>query len=150
MGRELWLIDWRTVNSPLGLPGQSLAVCRRTSFEPLKEGLPGKPDEIHYYVSSVEPGRFTRQRLEQIIRGHWRIENFLHHVKDRTWLEDRHWLKNPRAAVNCSMLRSLAAGIVRNAKGKAMKSRPHCPARTEYFRRRPMAGVRLMTTSKGL
>ena len=31
----------------------------------------------------------------RLFRSHWSIENNLHHVKDRSWDEDRHTLRRP-------------------------------------------------------
>ena len=31
----------------------------------------------------------------RVIRNHWRVENSLHHVKDRSWDEDVHALLRP-------------------------------------------------------
>lgn len=44
---------------------------------------------IRYLVSSLPPEEASVQRLMQIRRGHWRIENGLHYVKDVTMGEDR-------------------------------------------------------------
>ncbi|MFD4878943.1 ISAs1 family transposase [Streptomyces sp. NPDC058420] len=49
----------------------------------------GKPTiERIYLVTSLPPGVATGSELATWIRGHWRIENQLHHVRDRTFHED--------------------------------------------------------------
>jgi len=142
--REAWTLDWKAVNTPLGLPGQSQAVCVRTSFMPLREGLADKPDEVRFYAASPAPDQFSPARLIAAIRDHWGIENRLHHIKDRTWLEDRHWMGNKRTSAVVAMLRSVAVGFVLRAKGRAMKNRPHCPARIEYFNQNPRRALRML------
>jgi hypothetical protein len=42
------------------------------------------------------------------IRGHWQVENSLHHVKDRWWDEDRHWLHRPGLAERHAALTNAA------------------------------------------
>ncbi|MFJ5036263.1 ISAs1 family transposase [Streptomyces sp. NPDC088560] len=41
-----------------------------------------------YLVTSLPPGTATGSELAAWIRGHWLIENQLHHVRDRTFRED--------------------------------------------------------------
>jgi hypothetical protein len=132
--RESWKLDWEAAETPLGLPGQRTAVCVRTSYRPLGARFPWKPAEIRYYASSAgsEEADFA-----QIIRDHWRIENCLHHPKDRTWLEDRHWVGSPRTGALISVLRSLACCLVRKAPCRAVPSSAHCPERIEYYRHKP-------------
>ncbi len=137
-------MDWEALSTPLGLPGQRQALCIRTSFEPLRQGLPAKPAEVRFYATSAGPGRIAPTELAGIVRKHWEIENGLHHVKDRTWLEDRHWLGRAETAAAAAMLRSVGCCLVRQAKGRAMKERPHCPARIEYFNRHPRRALELI------
>ncbi|MER6406246.1 ISAs1 family transposase [Streptomyces viridosporus] len=44
--------------------------------------------ERTYLVTSLLPGAATGAELAAWIRGHWKIENQLHHVRDRTFRED--------------------------------------------------------------
>lgn len=135
------------MNTPLGLPGQAQALCTRTRFEALNEGLEPKPCEVRYHVTSASADVLAPEELAGIVRDHWRIENSLHHVKDRTWLEDRHWMGNPGAAATVAMLRSVACGLVRGGKGAAFKKRPHCPARIEYLNQNPKRAFNLVAQS---
>ena len=144
MGRESFTTQWKAVNTPLGLPGQAQALCTRTSFEALEEGLEPKPPEVRFHVTSAPAEAFAPEALAGIVRDHWRIENGLHHVKDRTWLEDRHWMGNPAAAATVAMLRSVACGLVRAAKGAAFRKRPHCPARIEYLNQNPTRALKFV------
>jgi len=128
----------------LGLPAQRQAVCVRTSYVPLADGLGPKPPDVRYYATDLRPDQAGPRRLRRIIRGHWGIENRLHHVKDRTWLEDRHWVKNKKTGVIVTMLRSLACDLVRRARPVGLNRKAHCPERIEFFNRSPHAAVALV------
>ncbi|MGW3569533.1 hypothetical protein ACWDSL_37695 [Streptomyces sp. NPDC000941] len=41
-----------------------------------------------YLITSVPPGAASGAQLAAWIRGRWKIENLLHHVRDRTFRED--------------------------------------------------------------
>ncbi len=138
-------MDWRALRTPLGLPGQRQAVCTRISFVPLSEGLKPKACEHHFYATSLSPGRANLGRLRAMIRGHWGIENRLHHPKDRTWLEDRHWVGNRRTGAAVTMLRSLACGLMRLARFADLDPRAYCPERIEFLNRHPRRALMLVT-----
>ena len=137
--------SWDAVNTPLGLPGQRQAICTRTFFVPLTEGLPSKPSEVHYYATSLPPHRASAERLAALIRGHWGIENRLHHVKDRTFLEDRHWLKDAGTAQTFTFLRTLTVGLLHLTVLPGKQRRVYCPEKIEYMQadvQRPIKLVR--------
>lgn len=138
-------MDWEAVRTPLGLPGQAQGICTRTSFVPLREGLAPKEAEVHYYATSAAPEELDGDELARIIRGHWRIENCLHHVKDRTWLEDRHWVKNKKSGAVVTMLRSVACGLVRGAKARGLRRESYCPERIEFFNQHPRQALKMIT-----
>lgn len=45
--------------------------------------------DVSYYVGSFPPASREPEQVLQLIRGHWGIENELHHPKDRSMNEDR-------------------------------------------------------------
>src|SRR5262249_3754313 len=51
--------------------------------------------ETRYFATSLDPERVAVWELLKLIRGHWGVENSLHHIKDRWWDEDRHYTKEP-------------------------------------------------------
>jgi predicted transposase YbfD/YdcC len=132
------------LRTPLGLPGQSRALCTRTSFVALDEATEPKPPEVRFYATSAPEEQISDEELKKLGRDHWKIENQLHHVKDRTWHEDRHWVKTPNTAATLAMLRSVACCLVNQAPGKAMKKRLHCPERIEYFNLHPKKALKLL------
>ena len=79
-----------------------------------------------------------------MIREHWGIENRLHHPKDRTWLEDRHWVKNRKTGAVVSMLRSESCSLLQAARFDGIAPGAHCPERIEYCNRYPQAAWELV------
>lgn len=51
--------------------------------------------EQWYLLTSLSPAQCSPKGLLQLFREHWSIENSQHHVKDRSWDEDRHTLRRP-------------------------------------------------------
>ena len=51
--------------------------------------------ECWYLLTSLPPHRCSPGEMLRLFRSHWSIENNLHHVKDRSWDEDRHTLRRP-------------------------------------------------------
>ena len=132
----------------MGLPGQRQAVCTRTFFAPLTEGLASKAPEVHYYATSLPPHQAGLVRLSGLIRGHWGIENQLHHVKDRTFLEDRHWVKNRATAYSLTFLRSLAVSLLQRLKIPGRRGPTHCPEKIEYLQSDVSRPLRLVCEKK--
>lgn len=51
--------------------------------------------EHWHLLTSLDSRRCGAKELLQVIRNHWKVENSLHHVKDRSWDEDVHTLRRP-------------------------------------------------------
>jgi predicted transposase YbfD/YdcC len=93
--------------------------------------------ETSYYVATFTPSQFMAAEVQALIRGHWAIENRLHHVKDRTMQEDR---CQARANVgsNLALLRSLTVQLKTRAKS-------HTPRIAGRLRGNADAAIRLVT-----
>lgn len=65
-----------------------------------------------YLVTSLPPEEASIQRLMQIRRGHWGIENSLHYVKDVTMGEDRSLIHVGAGGAVMSVLRSTAVSLL--------------------------------------
>lgn len=67
--------------------------------------------EDHHYLTSLSPKdkMFCPEVLLGLVRGHWGIENGLHHKKDRTMREDEQ--RRKLGARMMSWLRSLSIGL---------------------------------------
>jgi hypothetical protein len=66
-----------------------------------------------YLVTSPPPGAATGAQFASWIRGHWGIENLLHHVRDRTFREDDSKVRTARPPRTMASLRNLAIGVHR-------------------------------------
>lgn len=44
--------------------------------------------EVEYAMTSLKPEEANAQRLSELVREHWGIENRLHHIRDVTFGED--------------------------------------------------------------
>lgn len=66
-----------------------------------------------YLVTSLPPGAASGSELTAWIRGHWRIENQLHHVRDRTFHEDASHIRTRHLPRVMAGLRNLAIGVHR-------------------------------------
>ena len=56
----------------------------------------GEVSREHWYLlTSLDSRQWRPKQLLRVFRNHWRVENSLHHVKDRSWDEDVHTLRRP-------------------------------------------------------
>ena len=93
----------------MGLAGvaQVLRIHRHTQY--LRKGKVYKEtDEVVFAVTSLTPQEAEPERLLQIARAHWSIENGQHHRRDRTQREDNCTVRDTPTARNLSLLRSLS------------------------------------------
>lgn len=100
--------------------------------------------DVRFAVTSLSANRATPARLLSLARGHWSIENKLHHVRDRTFDEDRSQVRKNKGPRAMASLRNIAISILRLARisddiSIAAASR-HCRAKTRSVLR--LIGVR--------
>ena len=69
-----------------------------------------KTKEVRNFISSLPP---QVERLAELIRGHWGIENRLHWSLDVTFNEDQSRIRQGHAAENAALLRRLALSILK-------------------------------------
>jgi len=69
--------------------------------------------ETVYAVTSLGWDEVTAARLADIIRGHWAIENRVHHVRDTTYDEDRSQIRTGTGPRVMATLRNIAIGLIR-------------------------------------
>ena len=67
-------------------------------------------EETAYYISSLTE---SAQVFAKIIRGHWKIENQLHWVKDVIFEEDKSEISDFQAASNWSILTTIGLNLFR-------------------------------------
>jgi hypothetical protein len=68
--------------------------------------------EIAYRITSLGPDRADAARLLALDRGHWGIENRLHHVRDVTLGEDACRVRTANAPEVLAAARNLALGVL--------------------------------------
>ena len=117
--RELWVeASGKTaayVREHLDFAGaRQVAMLRKTSTE-IATGESGV--ETWYLVTSAPPGRADARWLLKTIRGHWGIENKVHHVKDRTWREDAQKTRKPKLGAVLALLRVVVLNGLRVGPG---------------------------------
>lgn len=73
----------------------------------------GKPfEEVVYGITSLPPEKADAQRLLELVREHWRIENRLHYVRDVTLGEDACQVRGDRAPHVLAALRNVAVHML--------------------------------------
>lgn len=82
---------------------------RRTEF--LRSGT--QRAEIAYGLSSLSADRATPERLLELNRGHWEIENRVHYVRDVSFDEDRSRIRASTGARLMASIRNLVISIFR-------------------------------------
>lgn len=90
----------------------------------------GRSVERRHYISSLPP---NAQAIGGAIRGHWGIENKLHHVLDVSFHEDESRIRRGHGPENVSRLRRIALNLLKTHGAR------HAP-RASIKRRRKMAG----------
>ena len=67
--------------------------------------------EVVYFWTSLAPQHCSPQRLLQLVREHWRIENGLHHRRDATLNEDHAQLSMGCAPQVLAVLNNTVFGL---------------------------------------
>ncbi len=81
-------------------------------LERTRESRGRKSVETVYLITSLPPEEVGPERLLDLARAHWAIENRLHHVRDVTFNEDRCRVRG--GARPLAALRNLAITMIRN------------------------------------
>lgn len=133
MTREVWedptgqTADY--VRERLDFAGARQVVMLRKTVATIKTGK--AEQECWFLITSVPPERATPEWMMRKVREHWKIENKLHHVKDRTWREDDQKTRQAGLGAVLALLRTVAVNALQLARGfgrwKSMASRSrHC------------------------
>lgn len=97
--------------------------------------------KVGYAITSLPPERADARRLSAALRGHWRIENRLHWVRDVTFDEDRSAVRTAAAPQVCAACRSLAITLLRRAGAS------NIAAACRTYAGRPITAVALLATA---
>jgi hypothetical protein len=89
-------------------------------------------------LTSLSPQQASPAELLAYNRGHWQIENRLHHVRDMTYDEDRSQVRRGRRPHAMATLRNVAISLLRLAGAQ------NIAAATRHLGRRPERPLRLL------
>jgi predicted transposase YbfD/YdcC len=68
--------------------------------------------EVVYLITTLSREQAPPERLLELVRGHWSIENSSHYVRDVTFLEDRSRLRTGNAPQILAALRNLVITLI--------------------------------------
>lgn len=94
--------------------------------------------ETVYGLTSLPPHRATPPQVLAYNRGHWEIENRLHHVRDMTYDEDRSQVRRGRRPHAMATMRNVAISLLRLAGAESIA------AATRYLGRQVERPLRLL------
>ena len=99
--------------------------------------------EYWYGLTSANRETLPPQAFLNGVRGHWSVENSLHHVKDRSWLEDKIYSKETNAGLVLGILRNLSLNLIRHL-GRDHKIKS-MPKRALNYLLNPLDALRLLS-----
>ena len=103
----------------MGLAGAAQLVRIERKVDEVRRGQVIKhSEEIAYPVTSLWPEEAGPERLLELVRGQWKIENGQHYRRDRTQDEDRCTVRETNSARLLSLFRSLAIFLYEQQRGK--------------------------------
>jgi len=79
------------------------------------DGTEPQHERVYGITSHVGTDPETAEKILALVRGHWRIENSLHWVRDVTFDEDRSQVRKGNGPRVMATLRNLAISILRLA-----------------------------------
>jgi predicted transposase YbfD/YdcC len=99
------------LNGYLTWPGVGQVLRRTCQRVTLTTGVIA--EEVSYGVTSLTPAAASAAQLEALWRGHWTIENRIHHVRDVTWGEDAGQVRRGHAPQALAALRNGLLSLLR-------------------------------------
>ena len=111
--RELWTCDGigaDYVRGELNFPSV-LQVCYLRKQTYFNKKI--KHQEHSYGITSHSKKNLPPFALLDTTRKHWEVENGLHHVKDRSWLEDHQYTSSREKGGILGLLRNLSLNVLR-------------------------------------
>jgi len=129
----------------MGLAGVAQVVRIHCHTQHLRQGWVIKEtDDVRFALTSYWPQEAGPQRLLELARSHWSIENGQHYRRDRTQDEDRCLVRDPTAARNLSLFRSLAIFLFK-AQSRVKGGQQSLPDFERHVHRQPWGLIRRFT-----
>jgi len=141
--RELWCVC--TDPKTIGLAGVAQVVRIHCHTQEVRQGTVIKEtDDTRFAVTSYWSQEADPDRLLELGRGHWSIENGQYYRRDRTQDEDRCPVQDTATARNLSLFRSLAIFLFkRQTQSKGAKK--SLPDFEHHVHRKPWGLIRRFT-----
>lgn len=124
------------LNDYLAWPGVAQVLrrtCRRTHLRTGKTTV-----QIRYAITSLAPDQVSLRQLEQLWRGHWTIENQVHHVRDVSFGEDANRVRTGNAVEVLAALRNAIMALLR------YEGWPCLPTACRHFAAHPQLALHLI------
>jgi predicted transposase YbfD/YdcC len=99
--------------------------------------------EVVYLITTLSPTKASQERLLELVRGHWRIENRLHSVRDVSFREDRSRLRTGNAPQILTALRNLVIPLIHRQDSSQVT------ATRQHFASCPYEALALLLSRKG-
>ena len=100
--------------------------------------------EVVYGITSLPRDEADPDRLLELTRAHWGIENGLHHTRDETFREDRCRVRRGHAARILASLRNVAIHLLRNTE------HPSVPAATRHLAALPRLALDMLNSQTSI
>jgi predicted transposase YbfD/YdcC len=107
--RKIWTST--EINDYVNFPYCGQVACLQRYREEIKSGK--LQEETVYLITSLSQDKANSERLLNLIRGHWGIENKSHYVRDFTFDEDRSNIRTKSGPRIMATLRNFAISILR-------------------------------------
>lgn len=107
--RKIWTST--EINDYVDFPYCGQVACIHRYREEIKSGT--IHNETVYLITSLSKDDADGERLLNLIRGHWGIENKSHYVRDFTFDEDRSKVRTKSGPRTMATLRNFAISILR-------------------------------------
>jgi predicted transposase YbfD/YdcC len=121
----------------MGLAGVAQVVRIHCHTQHVRKGKVVKEtDDVRFALTTYWPGEAGPERLLQIARDHWSIENGQHYRRDRTQDEDRCPVRDTVAARNLSLFRSLDIFLFKR-QAHSPRGRKSLPDFEKHVHRKP-------------
>jgi predicted transposase YbfD/YdcC len=129
----------------MGLAGVAQVVRSHCHTQIVRRGeVIKETDDTRFAVTSYWPQEAGPDRLQELSRSHWSIENGQYHRRDRTQDEDRCPVRETTTARNLSLFRSLAIFLFK-AQSRAKGAKHSLPDFERHVHRKPWGLIRRFT-----
>jgi predicted transposase YbfD/YdcC len=119
--RSIWVTS--ALNDYLDFPDVGQAFLIQRQVEHRKNGKTTKiSSELAHCITSRPSSQASPERLLQINRGHWTIENRCHHVIDWNFDEDRSRIRKGHGPENVTRLRRFAVCLIQSKSAAVAKT----------------------------